>query len=79
MLQYTLDRPLRKIFFMSDSNDLFAALDRSIADTAKRTRLDTKIYARVRALMRENGLAYGYSEESALEQATMEVEGSVAK
>ena len=29
---------------MSDSNDQFGALDRSIADTAKRARLDTKIY-----------------------------------
>ena len=64
---------------MKDSKDPFAALDRSIADTAKRTRLETKIFRRVRTLMRENGLEYGYSEEQALEQATLEVTGAPAK
>ena len=58
---------------MSDSNDPFAALDRSIADTVKRTRLETSLHRRVRALMRENGLVYGYSEKEALDQATLEV------
>ena len=64
---------------MSNSNDLFAALDRSIADMVKRTQLDTKIYARVRALMREHGLKYGYSEDEALERAVMEVKRGLAK
>lgn len=58
---------------MSDSNDPFAALDRSIEDTVKRTRLETSLHRRVRALMRENGLVYGYSEKEALDQATLEV------
>lgn len=58
---------------MSDSNEPFAALDRSIEDTVKRTRLETSIHRRVRALMRENGLVYGYSEKEALDQATLEV------
>ena len=58
---------------MSDANDPFAALDRSIEDTVKRTRLETSIHRRVRALMRENGLVYGYSEKEALDQATLEV------
>lgn len=64
---------------MSDSDDIFGALDRSIADMVKRTQLDTKIYARVRALMRENGLTYGYSEDKAYEQAALEVRGGIAK
>ena len=64
---------------MSDSNDQFGALDRSIADTAKRARLDTRIYRRVRALMREHGLKYGYSEDEALEQATLELTRGGAK
>ena len=64
---------------VKESRDPFAKLDRSIADTAKRTRLETKIYRRVRALLRENGLAYGYSEEQALEQATLEVTDAHAK
>ena len=58
---------------MSDSNEPFAALDRSIEDTVKRTRLETSIHRRVRALMRENGLVYGYSEKEALAQARLEV------
>lgn len=58
---------------MSDSNEPFAALDRSIEDTVKRTRLETSLHRRVRALMRENGLVYGYSEKEALDQATLEV------
>jgi hypothetical protein len=58
---------------VSDSNDPFAALDRSIEDTVKRTRLETSLHRRVRALMRENGLVYGYSEKEALDQATLEV------
>lgn len=58
---------------MSDSNEPFAALDRSIEDTVKRTRLETSIHRRVRALMRENGLVYGYSEKEALDQARLEV------
>ncbi len=64
---------------MTDSNGQFAALDRSIADTAKKTKLDTRIYERVRELMRKNGLAYGYSEEDALEQATLELTGAPVK
>ena len=64
---------------MNESTDQFAALDRSIADTARRTKLDTRIYTRVRQLMRENGLAYDYSEEKALEQAMSEVAGAPAK
>jgi hypothetical protein len=47
---------------VSDSTDPFVALDRSIADTVKRTQLETRIHKRVRVLMRENGLVYGYSE-----------------
>jgi hypothetical protein len=64
---------------VKDSTGQFAALDRSIADTAKQTRLDARIYARMRELMRKNGLAYGYSEEDALEQATLEVTGARTK
>ena len=64
---------------MKDSTGQFAALDRSIADTAEQTQLDSKIYTRMRELMRKNGLAYGYSEEEALEQATLEVTGAPAK
>lgn len=64
---------------MSDSNDLFAALDRSIADMVRRTRLNSKIFTRARTLMRENGLKYGYSEDEALEQAKLEVTRGVAK
>ena len=65
---------------MSDSDDhQFAALDQSIKDLARRTRLGTQIYARVRALMRENGLTYGYCEEKALAQATFELTGVAAK
>ena len=64
---------------MTDSTGQFAALDRSIADTAKKTKLDTRIYERVRELMRKNGLAYGYSEEDALEQATLELTGAPVK
>ena len=64
---------------MSDSNDLFAALDRSLADMIKRAEHDTKIHTRARALMRENGLKYGYSEDEALEQAMWEVTRGAAK
>lgn len=64
---------------MNDSTNPFAALDRSIADTAERAKLETRIYRRVRALMRENGLAHGYSEEKALEQAILEVTGALAR
>ncbi len=64
---------------MSNSKDRFAALDRSIAEVVNRTQLDTKIYARVRALMREHGLKYGYSEDEALEQAILEVTRGAAK
>ena len=64
---------------MNNSKCQFATLDRSIADTARQTKLDTEIYSRVRQLMRENGLAYGYSEEDALEQAIFELTGVPAK
>ena len=64
---------------VNNSNGQFAALDRSIADLAKQTKLDTRIYVRMRELLRENGLAYGYSEEDALEQATLELTGASAK
>lgn len=60
---------------MNDSSDPFTELDRSISDTVKRARLETKIYSRARSLMRENGLAHGYSEEKALEQAALEILG----
>lgn len=73
------NRLLKRDFFVNDSTGLFAALDRSIADTAKQAQLDTKIFARMRELMRENGLAYDYSEEKALEQAMLEVTGAPAK
>lgn len=63
---------------MNDSTDPFDALDRSIADTARRTQLETEIYSRARALMRENGLAHGFSEEKAVEQATLEITGALA-
>lgn len=64
---------------MSDSNDPFATLDRSIADTVRHAQLETSIHRRVRALMRKNGLVYGYSEEEALDQATLEVIGAIAE
>ena len=64
---------------MNESTDLFAALDRSIEDTAERAQLESRIYRRVRSLMREHGLAYGYSREKALEQATLEITGARAK
>jgi hypothetical protein len=68
----------RRGVFVKDSTEPFAALDRSIADTAKRTQLESRIHRRVRSLMRENGLAYGYSEKEALEQATLEVTGAIS-
>jgi hypothetical protein len=74
-----LKRPSRKNVFMSDFNDLFAALERSIADMVERTQLDTKIHARVRALMQEHGLEYGYSEDEALEQAILEATRGLEK
>ena len=61
---------------MKKSTDLFAALDRSIEKAAECAQLESRIYSRVRSLMRENGLQYGYSEEEALNQAVLEVEGS---
>ena len=64
---------------MKVSRDLFAALDRSIAETVRRTHLETRIYARARALMSENGLAHDYCEEMAHEQATLEVTGKLGK
>ena len=69
----------RRGVFVKDSTEPFAALDRSIADTAKRTQLESRIHRRVRSLMRENGLAYGYSEKEALEQATLEVTGAISR
>ena len=69
----------RKEISVNDSTDPFTALDRSIVETAKRAQQETKIYRRVRALMRENGLTYGYSEEQALDQATSEVMGVLAR
>ena len=64
---------------MSDTKGQFVALDRSIANTASQVKLSTKIQARMRELMRENGLSYGYSQEKALEQATIELTGAPAK
>ena len=58
---------------MKKPNDLFAALDRSIQETAARAKLESRVYGRVRGLLRENGLAYGYSEKDALKQAMIEV------
>lgn len=60
---------------MNETTDPFAALDRSIEQTAKRARLESRIGSRVRSLMRENGLDYGYSEEEALKQALVEAAG----
>ena len=57
---------------MNESTDPFAALDRSIEKTAEHARLESRICRRVRSLMKENGLKYGYSEEEALEQAMVE-------
>ena len=64
---------------MKVSKDQFAALDRSIAETVKRTHLEARIHARARALMSENGLAHDYCEEMAHEQATLEVTGKLGK
>ena len=64
---------------MSDSKVQFAALDRSIAETTNQVRLSSKVNARMRELLRKNGLVYGYSEQEALEQATLEVTGVRAK
>lgn len=64
---------------MSESTDQFDALDRSIADTASQVKISTRIHTRMRELLRENGLAYGYSQEKALEQATLEITGAHAK
>ncbi len=61
---------------MNKPTNLFAALDRSIEKTAERARQESQIYSRVRSLMRENGLEYGYSEEEALKQAVVEAAGS---
>ena len=58
---------------MSKPTDLFAALDRSIQETAERAKLESRVYGRVRDLLKENGLAYGYSERDALKQALLEV------
>jgi len=60
---------------MNKPTDPFAALDRSIEIAAERARLESRIYSRVRSLMRENGLEYGYSEEEALKQAVVEAAG----
>ena len=64
---------------MSDSEVQFVALDRSIAETTNQVRLSSKVHARMRELLRKNGLVYGYSEQEALEQATLEVTGARAK
>ena len=64
---------------MNESDDTFAALDRSIADTAEHAQLESRICRRARSLMRENGLAHGYSEEKALEEATLEIRGAVSR
>lgn len=60
---------------MSKPTDPFAALDRSIARAAESARMESQICSRVRSLMRENGLEYGYSEEEALKQAMAEAAG----
>ena len=59
---------------MNKATDLFAALDRSIQETAERAKLESRVYGRVRDLLKENGLAYGYSEKDALKQALLEVQ-----
>lgn len=74
-----LDTLIGEDSVVDDSTDPFAALDRSIADTARHTRLEGRIYRRVRDLMREHGLAYDYCEEKALEQATLELTGTRAR
>lgn len=70
---------MKRDILVDDSSDPFAALDRSIADTARRIRLETRVYRRARTLMRENGLAHDYCEEKALEQAALEITGVPAK
>lgn len=64
---------------MSNSKGQFVALDRSIAETADEVKLSARIHIRMRELLRENGLAYGYSQQEALEQATFEITGAHAK
>ena len=57
---------------MKQTTELFATLDRSIRETAERAQFESKIKGRMRHLLRENGLAYHYSEEDALKQALLE-------
>jgi len=64
---------------MSDTKGQFVTLDRSIAETANYVQISARVYTRMRELLRENGLAYGYSEQEALEQATLEITGMRAK
>lgn len=61
---------------MKKPTDPFAALDRSIEREAERVQLESRIYGRVRYLMKENGLEYSYTEEEALNQAVFEAGAS---
>ena len=57
---------------MKQTTELFAALDRSIRETAERAKFESRVRGRMRHLLRENGLAYDYSEQDALKQALLE-------
>ena len=64
---------------MNDSVDQFTELENSIAETVQQTQQEQKIYARAQELLHVDGSTYGYSQEKAREQATLEVLGAPTK
>ena len=64
---------------MSDSVDQFIELENSIAETVQEAQQKQRIYARAQELLRVDGANYGYSQEKAREQATLDVMGAPEK
>ena len=64
---------------MTDSADQFIELENSIAEIVHQSQQKQKIYARAQELLRVDGSTYGYSEENAREQATLDVMGAPKK
>lgn len=63
---------------MKDSSDQFIELDHSIDDTVRQAKMQLKIDVRTRELLHANDFAYGYSQENAREQATLDIIGAPA-
>ena len=61
---------------VKDSANQFIELEISIAETVQQAQRNPKIYARAQELLRVDGSTYGYSEEKAREQATLDVMGA---